>query len=148
MARAVTAIDTNILLYALNADVPECADARAFLDERSTDTDTVLSELVLVELYVLLRNGAVLRHPLDPGDAVSVIGQLRNHPAWRLIDHDPAIMDGVWSLAGRPGFARARVFDVRLALGLVRQGVTHLATRNVSHFEGLGFQEVFDPIGP
>ena len=48
---SATAIDTNILLYALNASVPEHVAARRFLDERHDDPDTVISELVLVELH-------------------------------------------------------------------------------------------------
>ncbi|MCB9688831.1 MAG: PIN domain-containing protein [Alphaproteobacteria bacterium] len=141
-----TAIDTNLLLYALNASVPEHEAARRFLDERRDDSDTVLSELVLVELYVLLRNPAVVSRPLDAPAAASVIQRFRRHPSWRLIDHDPAVMDEVWVGAGRAGFARRRIFDLRLAKGLLRHGVTRFATRNVADFHGMGFAEVFDPL--
>jgi toxin-antitoxin system PIN domain toxin len=144
---SATAIDTNILLYALNASVPEHAAARRFLDDRRGDPDTVLSELVLVELYVLLRNPAVVQRPLGASAAAAVVERLRRHPAWQLVDHDPGVMDEVWAAAAAADFARRRIFDVRLAKGLVRRGVTRFATRNVRDFEGLGFTEVFDPIG-
>ncbi len=143
---SVTAIDTNILLYALNASVPEHQAARRFLDARQRDSDTVLSELVLVELYVLLRNPAVVARPLDAPAAAAVVARFRRHPSWQLVDHEPAVMDEVWAAAAEPGFARRRIFDLRLARGLVRRGVTHLATRNVRDFEGLGFDQVFDPL--
>ena len=145
--RVVTAIDTNVLLYALNADAPECAPARAFLEARAADPDTVLSELVLVELYVLLRNPKVLSRPLDAPAAAATIRRFRQHPAWQVVDHDPAVMDDVWRTAATAGFPRTRIFDVRFALGLVRRGVTHLATRNVRDFADLGFTSVFDPLG-
>jgi hypothetical protein len=45
-----------------------------------------ICELVLVELYVLLRNPAVLSNPLAPADAVSIVQTFRQHPAWVLID--------------------------------------------------------------
>lgn len=141
-----TAIDTNLLLYALNASVPEHTAARQFLEERRADPDTVLSELVLVELYVLLRNPAVVPRPLDAPAAAAVVDRFRRHPRWKLVDHDPAVMDEVWAAAARPSFARRRIFDLRLAKGLVRHGVSRFATRNVGDFEGLGFAEVFDPL--
>ena len=54
--------DTNLLLYSLNQDCAECNDARAFFASLPTAPGAVvICELVLVELYVLLRNPAVLR---------------------------------------------------------------------------------------
>jgi uncharacterized protein len=103
-------------------------------------------EQVLVELYVLLRNQAVLRRPYGPKEAVGIVKHLRRHPAWQLIDHDPRVMSEVWDAAGRAPFARSRIYDARLAFTLRRHGVTHFATRNVKHFDGLGFQSVFDPL--
>jgi predicted nucleic acid-binding protein len=51
----VIAADTNLFLYALNADAPEHRGARAFLAENLDNPDFVLCELMLVELYVLPR---------------------------------------------------------------------------------------------
>ena len=65
--------DTNVLLYALNADCPECDTARRVLEELGASDDVVICELVLVELYLLLRSPAVLRRPLSAADAVDVL---------------------------------------------------------------------------
>lgn len=149
MSRVVTAIDTNILLYALNSHAPECAAARQFLDDRRDDADTVLSELSLVELYVLLRNPAVVGKPHTAAHAAQIVQHFRHHPRWRVVDHAPAAMDEVWRRASAPRFARTRIFDVRFALSLRLHGVSHLATRNVRDFHDLGFTQVFDPLaGP
>jgi hypothetical protein len=120
--------------------------ARAFLDARRTDSDTVVSELVLVELYVLLRNPAVVRGPLGAPQAVAAIEPFRRHPRWRLVDHDPAIMRDVWAAASIQGFARTRIFDARLTLGLRRHGVRAFATANLRHFGGYGFDRVWNPV--
>jgi uncharacterized protein len=143
---SATAVDTNLLLYALNASVPEHVRARRFLDEHADDSDFVVSELVLVELYVLLRTPAVVERPLTAAAAAGVVRHFRRHPAWRIVDHVPEVMDEVWRRVGAEGFARRRIFDVRLAAGLVRRGVTRFATRNVRDFDDLGFVEVFDPL--
>ncbi len=142
----MTSVDTNILLYALNSSAPENTAARAFLDAHKDDSDFVISELVLVELYVLLRNAAVITRPLSAQDASAIVQRFRRHPRWQLIDHLSAVMDDVWKAVGRRGFARHRIFDVRLALGLRQHGVSELATRNTRHFEGLGFERLWDPL--
>ncbi len=145
MSGAVTAIDTNILLYSLNSDAPEYQAARAFLDRRKFDPSTVLSELVLVELYVLLRNPIVVPQSLSAPAAGAVIERFRRHPRWQLLDHDRNVMSDLWALASAPGFGRNRIFDARLALGLLRAGVTCIATRNTKHFDGMGL-DLLNPI--
>jgi toxin-antitoxin system PIN domain toxin len=142
--------DTNLLLYSLNQDCAEYNDARAFFGSLPTAPGTVvICELVLVELYVLLRNPAVLKNPLAPADAISLIQTFRRHPAWALVDYpgDTAtVMDEVWRWAAQPKIGRRVVFDARLALTLRHHGVTEFATRNESHFTRFGFARVWNPL--
>jgi toxin-antitoxin system PIN domain toxin len=142
----VTSIDTNILLYAQNQDCGEHPAAAAFLETCAQRDDVVICELVLVELYQLLRNPAVVEHPLDAPEAAEVCQGLRRNPRWALVEHAP-VMDKVWAFAARPGVARRRLFDARLAYTLRHHGVRELATRNVGDFEEFGFERVWDPVG-
>jgi toxin-antitoxin system PIN domain toxin len=139
------AFDTNVLLYALNADCPEHGAARAFLDECAQRDDVVVAELVLVELYTLLRNPAVVTSPLPAQAAAAACQAFRRHPRWALVENAP-VMDEVWDFAARPRVARRRIFDARLALTLRYHGVGDLATDNVRHFQDFGFDRVFSPI--
>jgi toxin-antitoxin system PIN domain toxin len=138
-------IDTNILLYAQNSDCPEHSRAVAFLIECSSRSDVVLCELVLVELYILLRNPAVVRYPLDAKEAAAICQTYRAHPRWRLVENGP-VMEEVWKLATKPSFARRRVIDARLARTLQYHGVKELATVNTRDFVGLGFSRVWNPL--
>jgi toxin-antitoxin system PIN domain toxin len=138
-------IDTNILLYALNSDCEEHGAARSFLDECATRDDVVVAELVLVELYVLLRNPAVLSSPLGAPAAAAVCQALRRNARWGLVENAP-VMEEVWRLAARSRVARRRIFDARLALTLRHHGVDELATDNVRHFDDFGFERVFSPV--
>jgi toxin-antitoxin system PIN domain toxin len=142
--------DTNLLLYSLNRDCAEYNDARGFIASLPTATGAVaICELVLVELYVLLRNPAVLKNPLDPADAVSIIQTFRQHPTWILIDHPggaSGVMEDVWRFGAQPNIGRRIIFDARLALTLKHHGVTEFATRNESHFGGFGFARVWNPL--
>lgn len=138
-------IDTNLLLYSLNRDCPEHAQARGFVQACADRSDVAIAELVLIELYVLLRNPAVVRRPLEPDEAATVCQPFRRHPRWALIEN-ASVMPRVWEVAARPGIARHRVFDARIAFTLLHHGVRELATRNVKDFEEFGFDRVFDPV--
>lgn len=139
-------IDTNILLYAQNQDCAEHSRAAAFIADCAHRDDVAIGELVLLELYQLLRNPAVLERPLDAPDAAAICQHFRSNPRWALIENAP-VMEQVWTLAARPGIARRKVFDARLAYTLRHHGVRELATRNVKDFEDAGFDRVWDPVG-
>ena len=138
-------IDTNILLYAQNADCSEHARASGFLTEWTGRSDVVLCELVLVELYILLRNPAVVARPLGAKAAAVVCQAYRKHPRWRLVENAP-VMAQVWKQAAGESFARRRIVDVRLARTLQHHGVITLATVNARDFAGLGFARVWNPL--
>ena len=57
-----------------------------------------------------------------------------------------AVHRALWEQAARPRFSRRRIYDARLALCLVAQGVREFATVNLKDFAGLGFRRVFNPL--
>lgn len=138
-------IDTNILLYAQNRDCTEHTSARKFIERCAARDDVAICELVLLELYQLLRNPAVLTTPLEAPDAADVCRAWGNNPRWARIENAP-IMDKVWLVAQQPGIARRAVFDARIALTLRYHGVTDFATRNTSDFKDYGFTQLTNPI--
>jgi len=115
------------------------------MDEMASRDDVVLCELVLVELYMLLRNPSVLTRPLDAAAATSICTALRNNPRWMVAEYGPVMAD-VWRLAGASGFARRRIIDARLALTLRHHGVTEFATHNLKDFQDFEFDRVWSPI--
>src|SRR5437868_4369017 len=96
--------DTNLLLYSLNQDCAEYEQARAFFSTLPAASGEVgICELVLIELYVLLRNPAVLKNPLNATEAASIIQTFREHPSWTLLDYpgeSSNIMEAVWPPSG------------------------------------------------
>ena len=138
-------IDTNILAYARVGTAPEHPAAARFLEELGDNSEVVISELVLVELYLLLRNDKILSPPLTAADAVKECQLLRAHPRWQLVD-SADVMKEVWPIVASEGFARRRIFYVRLAKTLQSHGVTDFATANSRDFEGLGFHRVWNPL--
>lgn len=142
-------IDTNLLLHGLNVDSPVHLAAHAWLTSIAQEEQVAISELILAELYGLLRNPAVLRRPLSAVEAVDVIQVYRSHPRWRLIGfpgESRPLHEALWRLARGRDFAFRRVYDARTALTLTAQGVTDFATANVKDFEGFGFRRVWNPL--
>lgn len=142
-------IDSNILLYAVNSASPWNESAHAWLTSIQHDEDVAISEFILAEFYGLLRNPAVLRHPLSSEEAVEVIQAYRTHPRWRLIGfptESRPLHDTLWQKARVKDFAFRKIYDTRSALTMTAQGVTKLATVNVKDFEGLGFKKVWNPL--
>jgi toxin-antitoxin system PIN domain toxin len=142
-------IDANILLYSYCADSPFHSEARAFLEEVSGREDVALSEFVLTEFYLLLRNPAVLKHPLGAAEAVAVIASYRKHPYWQTLGFPPRsreLHDELWQRAADSAFARRRIYDARIALSLIAFGVDEFATLNLKDFQSFGFKRVWNPL--
>jgi predicted nucleic acid-binding protein len=145
----VIAFDTNILFPFVVSDHPDHPAVLDFIRGLDGRDDVALSEFALVELYGLLRQPAVMRRVLDAASAAAVCATLRKHPRWRLLGF-PADSAGVhrtlWEQAAKPGFSRRRIYDARLALCLVTQGVRDFATVNLKDFAFMGFRRVFNPL--
>jgi predicted nucleic acid-binding protein len=102
--------------------------------------------LVLLEIYMQLRNPAVFAKPKTPGEAAAFCGALAANPAWEQVDYDPEIAPGLWKWAAETRGGFRQVIDARLALTLRHHGVTHFATANPGHFEHFGFEKVWNPL--
>ena len=142
-------VDTNILFPAVVKQCSLHAEAVLFMASVNEREDLVLSEFILLELYGLLRNPAVLRKPLPPAQALSVCQSFRNHSHWQVLALPPdtrAFHDELWSHLGTPHFPCRRAYDIRTGLSLLHQGVREFATINVQDFQAIGFDKVWNPL--
>lgn len=137
--------DTNLAVHAANRASPLHEAAFEFMSSLGKRRDVAVCELMLVELYLKLRNERIFPKPLAAAQAVAVCQAYRNNTGWMLVDAAP-IMDETWRLAAGRTFAFRRIIDVRLALTLIHHGVKELATTNVKDFHGLGFERVWNPL--
>ena len=138
--------DTNILFYYINSDCREHSAAAGYMEPLFASEEFAICELVLIELYVLLRSPKPLPNPLSGSEALSVVQGFRNNPHWALIDYPGTLMDAVWKHAQRPNFSRREICDARIAETMRYHGIEEFATRNVRHFESYGFKRLVNPI--
>jgi predicted nucleic acid-binding protein len=137
--------DTNIAVYACNESCPEQPAAIAFLSSLALRQDIVVSEFMLVELYLKLRNAKIFRDPMTAPEAAEVCQGFRANANWELVNDGPE-MDLVWQQAAKRDFAIRRIVDLRLGLSLVKFGVTDFATANARDFQDMGFIKVWNPL--
>ena len=142
----VLSFDTNIAVHAANTASPLHATALQFVASLGGRRDVVVCELMLVELYLKLRNERIFPRPLGPGAAAAACQAYRSNASWKLVDGAP-VMEEVWRLAASRGFAIRRIVDARLALSLLHHGVAEFATTNVKDFQGFGLARVWNPCG-
>jgi predicted nucleic acid-binding protein len=99
-----------------------------------------------VEIYMQLRNPAVLGRPLSGPEAAAVCEQLRANPRWQHLDYDPEVSSQLWHWARSTESGFRRIIDARLALTLLHHDVTHFATANVKDFQEFAFERVWNPL--
>lgn len=137
--------DTNIAVYACNESCLEHKRAVTFLSSLALRQDVAVSDFMLIELYLKLRNAKIFQNPMTPSEAVEVCQGYRSNANWELVNACPD-MDSIWKQASRKKFAIRRVIDLRLGLSLVQFGVTDFATTNTKDFQNMGFSRVWNPL--
>lgn len=137
--------DTNIAVYAANSSSTYHAQAVAFIQSLAARKDVAICELVLVELYLKLRNEKIFSRPLSAERAAAVCQAYRRNRSWVLIESGP-VMETVWQQAAHRQFAFRQIIDLRLALTLRHHGVTEFATANEKDFQSTGFSRVWNPL--
>lgn len=143
----ILSADTNLFLYAANPDSPHHEVAqRFFAEEASGKQRFLLCGLVLVELYMQLRNPAVFRKPKTAKEATAFCDALSANPIWEFGDYEPEVAKPLWNWAAKTSTGFRHIIDARLALTLRHHGVTHFATANEKHFGGFGFEKVWSPL--
>jgi predicted nucleic acid-binding protein len=139
--------DTNVVVHSANSDSPLYGPARSFLEAIAQERDVVISELMLVEVFLKLCNSRIFRHPMTPAQAGKYCQALRANQNWMLVE-EATVMEDVWRWTQRRGFGFRRIIHVRLGLTLHHHGVTEFATTNIKDFQGMGFSKVWNPLLP
>ena len=143
----ILSADTKIFLYAANPDSPHHEAAQRFFVERAVGKERfLLCGLVLVEVYMQLRNPAIFRKPRTAKQAAAFCETLRANPAWEFGDYEPEVSKALWSWAAKTTAGFRQIIDARLALTLRHHGVTHFATANTAHFDDFAFEMVWSPL--
>ncbi len=142
---ALIAVDTNLLIYAHRAAVPEHAAAQAALRDAAASTDGWgIPAPALAEFWSVVTHPAAAGRPSTPEEARDFVDGLVDGGA-RLWRPGPGFGDRLLQLAVDRAVHGVRVFDLQIALTAFDNGAVELWThdREFSTVPGL---RVSDPL--
>jgi toxin-antitoxin system PIN domain toxin len=139
-------IDTNVLVYAHNADAPQHLVARALRDSAlSGGVRACLTHQILLEFYAIITNPRRVMRPVAASAAREEVRRYLAHSAFRMLY--PTEETGAWliRLLLRVQTRGAKIFDLYAAATMLTHGVTAIATFNVEDFVRIPGIAVYDP---
>lgn len=118
-------VDANVLLYAVNADLPHHAEAREWLDGALAGSETVAFSWVALLAFLRLSTSArVFTNPLPPEQALEVVESWLAQPAAATVDPVPGHVDILRRLLGQVGTSANHVTDAHLAALAIQHRAT------------------------
>lgn len=138
-------VDANVLVYALDADAPQHAAARALLETaRDGSTTLYVTSQILCEFYSIVTNVRRVPKPRSSADALGAItGLLAFLHVLPVPGHT---VDG-WLdlLRRRPVTGGGDVFDLQIVATMLANGVQRIYTFNTADFEVFAEVSVLTP---
>lgn len=143
----MNSLDTNILIYAVNADCQEHERAIAIYQSMlDSPEEWILSDQVLFEFYRALRNSRILEHPLGHHEALDQITILREKSGIQHCAYETDFWPDLFRDHSNKNPKSSHIFDRVLAVTLRKNGVTCFYTRNTKDFLGAGFEHLVNPL--
>ena len=127
-------VDTNILVYALDADAPQHGSARALLEAARSDASTVLfvTSQILCEFYSIVTNPRRVSKPRTSIEAVNAISSLLGF--LHVLPVPASAVDGLLDLLRRNPVTGGEVFDLQIVAAMQANGIQRIYTSNVADF--------------
>jgi hypothetical protein len=132
-------LDTNILVYAVNAESDFHDGAVDLLEDQ--EQRYVLTQQNLVEFFRVVTNP---RHtvPMTYTQAINTVRFFSE--SFLVLQSDALALDITWDLVERYGIEGYTIFDTQLVATGLRHGVTHIATHDTD-FRRFDEIQVIDP---
>jgi uncharacterized protein len=126
-------VDTNVLVYALDADAPQHVAARTLLEAaREASTTLYVTSQILCEFYSIVTNRRRVSKPRSPADALSAVSSLL---ALLTVLPVPAhTVASMLDLLRRHPVTGGDVFDLQIVATMQANGVHRIYTFNTADF--------------
>lgn len=140
-------VDTNVLIYAADADSPFHAACRGWLEERRHQAEVwYCSWAVVYEFLRVSTHPRVLRRPWTSGEAWSFVAALLASPGLTMLVPTPRHAEVAGSvLRELPHLSGNILHDAHTAILMREHGVRRVCTRDTD-FHRFPFLEVLDPV--
>jgi uncharacterized protein len=139
------AIDTNVLLYAVNPSDPASETAYGLIERLARGPELVfLFWPVVMGFLRLSTNPTLTDEPLSPSEAVAVMSELIERPNVRAPGEEPGFL-AVYRKTASAGTRGKDVTDAHIAALMRQHGVATIYTRDrdFRRFDGIGVEDPF-----
>ena len=136
-------VDANVLLYAVNTDAPQHAQARNWLDRALTGPETVGFAWVVVLAFLrIATHPRIFSQPLSGDTAVEITEAWLDQPAAVVVEPTARHLGVVHGLLSAVGTAGNLVNDVHLAAIAAEHGASIVSfDADFGRFAGVRHQE-------
>jgi len=140
-------LDTNVLVYAHMASLPEHGVVRGYLEGQLVrrDVTLVLTPAVLHEFVHVVTDPRRFDPPVAMGEALALARLYLGRANVECLATDAEAVGAAFDLVDRHQLGRKRLADTLLAATLLRYGVRQLVTCNQADFEAFLGLDLIDP---
>jgi toxin-antitoxin system PIN domain toxin len=142
----VLVVDTNILVYAVDADSPLHAGSRDWLERQRTRPDAWYTTWpILYEFMRVATHPRVMRRPLNASQAWQFVSALLGSPGLGVLVPTLRHVDVAGQVISEfPHLAGNLMHDAHTAVLMREHGIRRICTRDMD-FHRFSFVEVVDP---
>lgn len=133
-------IDSNILIYAINADSPKHKKAQLFVEENAPNLE-IAHQNILETLRVLTHKG--FQNPMELADAITAVKAIAQ--LCRIISPNRTAYYLSVELITKYKLRGNRIFDAYLTATALSSGVEVIATDNVKDFKKFAPLKIINP---
>lgn len=143
----MTLIDSNILVYAHNADSPHYERAKRLIKDGLDEKISICCSVQnLIEFYSIITNPKRVQKPLGPPEACEVVELYFQTPEIKVLEPSINTYLRVIHLARQYKIAKAQIFDALLAATMEENDVIEIFTADVEHFQTFPFVTAINPL--
>jgi uncharacterized protein len=137
-------VDTNVLVYALDADAPQHAAARALLEAgRAASVPLYVSSQILCEFYSVVTNPRRVQRPCSPAAALAAISSLLGFV--RVLPMPAETVGELVRLLRRLPVTGGDIFDLQILATMNVNDIHHIYTFNTADFAAFPETTVLTP---
>jgi uncharacterized protein len=137
-------VDTNVLVYALDADAPQHTASRVLLETaRNRTTILYVTPQIISEFYSVVTNSRRVSKPCSPGDALNAISGMLG-----FLDVLPIpayTVEGLLNLLHRHPVTGGDVFDLQIVATMQANDIRRIYTFNTDDFAAFSELSVVTP---
>ncbi|RZB29770.1 MAG: hypothetical protein SRB1_02050 [Desulfobacteraceae bacterium Eth-SRB1] len=138
-------IDSNILIYAFNAQSQFNARAEAILEELILTDGFAVTDISLIEFYQIITNDKVVGDPISPDKSYKIIKDVLLNKKIEVLETNIDILEAAFKSAANHSVRKYEIYDHLIANICKHNNIKKFVTANDKDFKKYDFFDVINP---